>query len=904
MEASYQPRKRPVSDMKPPPLPNLTHARHRIRSTGTSADVGYGKRPDPNNASEQRKALAEFRFFDEDRCGESTRESLSGETQPHHLNVSNLCNYDEPSTDLAMLVNMYTATDALGFPPPPGLPRYNDVSRLKLEEPLHPSGSLVLKREVIPVLECEDVDIVPHEQSPENNRAATVEHLLANRTETSRGNMSRSEAGVFDDRPNGSGEAYRVQRNSTNQYSAHIGEAFGSAQGFSIRRKSLPASTEPLMSPLNTLEATQKWLNSLADQENKGSRDDPAVLSGKLPRGPISVEKGVISRPHEAPSRKTPKSEAPKSLRHRRSSEVSQSSSSVQDDVVRPATQGPSTRPASPPLHRNTAGTRKPLDKKNRENWTLYNISCWTEAAHLKTLLKGPVLEFRIETHGEPFLRNVSRKMLEHFCGEKHLARLIRDHGLIPEQAGEEDGDPNVLVFPETTVDASAIMRIIRYMRRCCMRTTTLTKPHFQLRAPPSIQANVETIRACNIFGLYADAHRLQYFLTDKKIPGGKLTMEDVETIWEGYGGGLRDSAYTDALLTHLIYNVLGSDSVDREDIMVLLKEEKFAGLRELLATELGIKKRAAEDSEMFQMRKQLEREKIAGEADGKLKRLSKLDKIRAVRGPMVQGRLLRVLSYDALLEPDLTAETRYKAKVGLRGRAVSTPNLLDEADKQEKTITGSLYQEALRDIKQGRTSAGRDSLTSEVLSDLEKENQPQHTISHRKPAAPETFGRSHEQHRRQESHIQRPEDIGPPVPPKDHTPVKTRTTGTGNPTTATLSTRIPTILTPMKDPTQKPQPAPPTRRTPQHFQSQIAARGRGRVRAPTRTVHNAGKRRLITSTANTGSALQPTANPPILLQRTDPWWTTLGASQAPKLKGKKSPHKLKQAWDELRNFF
>lgn len=354
-------------------------------------------------------------------------------------------------------------------------------------------------------------------------------------------------------------------------------------------------------------------------------------------------------------------------------------------------------RPASPPLHRFETVTRMRLEPQDRGHWTLYDLSCWSDRVHLKSLLKGPVFEFRTEPDALPFLQNVSEEMLKHFCGEDQVARLIIDFSLPSNQEEYEDEEASILVFPESLVDPTAIMRIVRYMRRCCARTTTVTKPHFQLHAPPSLEANIETIRACNIFGLYADARRLQNFLTTKRIPGGNLTMEDVEIIWEGYDGGLRDSVYTDALLTHIVYNVLGSDNVDREDLLMLLEQEEFSELRKMIGYELGVKKRKAEEKEAFMMRKQMERADRNDEAK-RGKQLTKREAFLASRGPTVQGRLLRVLSQDALMVADSTLQKRYKTRPSLR-RPVSTPDLCKEQERLESV--GYLYQNALKGIKE-----------------------------------------------------------------------------------------------------------------------------------------------------------------------------------------------------------
>ncbi|KAJ4289631.1 hypothetical protein N0V90_010960 [Kalmusia sp. IMI 367209] len=680
--------------------------------------------------------------------------------------------------------------------PPPRMQEYIDTSRLKVEKLTHPSGSMVLKRDfsedllnirgkdesaidqalekgvepaakesgekgkgskklscLLPFTEKTSLDTLEYgttgtsieddvNRQMKRSRAADVSVLQSRKTEKDRGHCM-------------SVPLLRRESNGSDYEQVSIpGERPRSTKDFRIRRQSPTSTKQPFNDSSMTFESKRAWVDDLMDENSSNWSDESVVGSDGL------------TALYSAPIPKFKQSRTPPKKPSGKSRKGYQQPRPQTPQHVRPGT--PTTRPTSPPIHRNTADTRKPLEDKERDDWTLYNLSCWTNKNHLKTLLKGPKFEFRTSPHGGPFLTNVSQQMLEHFCGKDHLARILRDYSLRPENRKEEDG--NVLIFPEILVDKTAIMRIVRYMRRCCMRTTTVMKPQFQLRAPPSLEANIETIRACNVFGLYADARRIQRFLTDKKIPGGKVTMEDVETIWEGYDGKLRDSMYTDALLTHIIYNVLGSDSIDREDFMVLLEQEEFAGLRELVGTELGIKKRAAEQIDIFKMRKGTERKEKEDRAKGKGKQLNTLERLRAEKGrPMVQGRLLRVLSTDALFEIDSTADLRYK-----RLHRKSTPQLsVGNNAKDMHLDSASLYNYAVRDMKGEEPTADIEGMPTDSLSELEEKGlSPRSeltTHSNRRPAAPTPSGHPTDIDESETLRTHDSSESRPAVPPKDH---------------------------------------------------------------------------------------------------------------------------------------
>lgn len=945
METSRQFRKRPQSEIKSASRRAPTYGHRRSRSTGGTSAVSPEDKSHRKISTRESTAFAEFMFFDDDDDddgpGPGSTESVT-KTRPlpvlpeeESLVNLKLVGEVEFGTSVGHRTRILKDASPPGSSLPPSFPECVDTSKMSLEELTHPSGSPVLKQKF--VSNDENLTALACSHELEDDHGVTAKHTARSKERTGIRSNDRLDTtkdvlhtirdsvlatleeptlsvvkhvagpGHIEEqntKPNiitigkGNDPGLQLRRQSANEQRNQQQQAYKDAQNPSIRRKSLPASAKIVPeSSTTTLESTQEWLNSLADEESEAWKNDTVAGTIEILEHTSSATKKPTPHPQSISVRSNLSSQErtrslptkPKPLRSNNAKEVAPNK---QSRNMRLATPGPSARPASPPLRRNVAAHRKPLEKQDRDSSTLYNTSCWTDKSYLKTLLKGPVLEFRVDPHGEPFLINVSQEMLKHFCGEKHIDRLIRDHSLRPEQRGDEDEEATILVFPGELVDATAIMRIVRYMRRCCMCTTTLTKPHFQLHAPPSLEANIETIRACNMLGLYADARRLQYFLTDKKIPGGRLTMEDVETIWEGYDGGLRDSAYTDALLTHLVYNVLGSDSVDREDIMVLLEQEEFAGLKELLGMELGIKKRAAESREMFQMRKESEREDRVNQKNGKGRRLSKLEKIRASRGPMIQGRLLRMLSYDALFEPDLTAETRYKPRPGLGRGSASTPDLMDRTDGDEELVSvGSLYQGALKEIKGAITAAERIQTLPEGVSDVEEETSVLSTLTPSRTAAPTLLGQKHATSSLAERQVQDWEDVRPAVPRKDYHPNGAGTRRTAEPLRSwgKAMHHQNAAVVPETGSNANVRPLDSSQRT----------RMYATTNAPSSFGSNVGQSQPRSYFANGNYTHSIASGTSTLRSRTDPWWGTLGYS--PPLAKKKSPNRLKQMWNEVR---
>src|SRR5690349_315440 len=108
--------------------------------------------------------------------------------------------------------------------------------------------------------------------------------------------------------------------------------------------------------------------------------------------------------------------------------------------------------------------------------------------------------------------------MLFHFCDYSTVERRFHL---------STDESPDTLEISPSESEKSGIVRVIRYMRRWC--TSCGAEPTGELRVPPSMR-----VGACRLFGLYADANRIEDLIVGNFMGGENCstTDEHVELIW------------------------------------------------------------------------------------------------------------------------------------------------------------------------------------------------------------------------------------------------------------------------------------------------------------------------------------------------------------------------------------
>jgi hypothetical protein len=242
----------------------------------------------------------------------------------------------------------------------------------------------------------------------------------------------------------------------------------------------------------------------------------------------------------------------------------------------------------------------KPLSPINGNTSGLFDILQRSTSKEIALCRSGMRVEIVNATSGEVYVRDILMRMLWHFCGISALERLA---------LGKEER-VDILKIPGDEAEKSGIARVIRYMRRAC--TGGIVRPTGELRIP-SFSAGIETVRACRIFGLEADARRIEELMTHNWMSSEEwyMTDEHVELIWNGHGGLLRETALGDAIAWFVLNEVQTDTHPLTDDIMWMLDQEDYESLKERLHNEdLGIRKRWRHESrEEFLKRCGVERE-------------------------------------------------------------------------------------------------------------------------------------------------------------------------------------------------------------------------------------------------------------------------------------------------------
>jgi hypothetical protein len=198
---------------------------------------------------------------------------------------------------------------------------------------------------------------------------------------------------------------------------------------------------------------------------------------------------------------------------------------------------------------------------------TLYKLASQTPTPTLATLLLPPYTSLVNASTHETYIPSVPIRMLEHFCGVNAIEKLV------PRYSASRD----VLEIPDMAAEHSGIARVIRFMRRCCLPSTHTSCG--DLRVPPSLREAIETVRACWVLGLQADAERIEGLIVRKWMaqPTWCMTVEQIELIWDGYFGSLRDTGFGDAVVWFVL--VEAQNGMLTEEMRKMLELERYVGL-------------------------------------------------------------------------------------------------------------------------------------------------------------------------------------------------------------------------------------------------------------------------------------------------------------------------------------
>jgi hypothetical protein len=201
---------------------------------------------------------------------------------------------------------------------------------------------------------------------------------------------------------------------------------------------------------------------------------------------------------------------------------------------------------------------------------TLFKIACNSNRKELAKCLSGATINIANGSTGETYVTNVPERMLLHFCGEEVLEQLLPSYGAVQD----------VLEIPTSEAEGLAIARVIRFMKRCCSPTSH--KASGEMRIPPSIRDGLETIRACRVLGLLADAERIEKLMSRDWMgsEAWEMTDETIDLIWSAYFGEFRESEMGDAIVWFVLNETQKNTMGLAEETWWLLDQEEYRTLK------------------------------------------------------------------------------------------------------------------------------------------------------------------------------------------------------------------------------------------------------------------------------------------------------------------------------------
>lgn len=241
-----------------------------------------------------------------------------------------------------------------------------------------------------------------------------------------------------------------------------------------------------------------------------------------------------------------------------------------------------STSPTSDPLHSNRlppARSRSNSASKKTHNQdasdptkSMFSNAKASSMQFLQDLLDSSKVDIVNEDTGEIYIRGVSLNMLKYFCGGSTINALLFS---------------KTIRIPPTHASSDGIIRVVRYMRRCCQGLSR--RPTGELRTPPSIKEGIATSLACRFFYLDADGDHLEKLVAQDFMgsPRFFITDEDVVLIWCGYKGTLRDTPFADALVWFVLEHVMSGTHALADEVRWLLEQEEFEELKARVRCEL-----------------------------------------------------------------------------------------------------------------------------------------------------------------------------------------------------------------------------------------------------------------------------------------------------------------------------
>ncbi|KAH4040830.1 hypothetical protein HBH43_035410 [Parastagonospora nodorum] len=230
----------------------------------------------------------------------------------------------------------------------------------------------------------------------------------------------------------------------------------------------------------------------------------------------------------------------------------------------------------SPPhRHRRKLG---PLRTSTPSDPSIYKTATSTSTKVLASLLVGPKINIVNGSSGEVYVSGVPERMLVYFCGQEAVSRLLPGYNTPQE----------VLEVPASEAEKKGIVRVMRFMRRCCSPRSHASSGDIQIpQGNDYLRDGIDTVRACRVFDLRVDADRMERLVVQNLV----LSDDAIDQVWNGHFGCMRDTSFGDAV----VWFILTETQKDRigmgEELMCMLEYEEFKELKERVREEVKIRK-------------------------------------------------------------------------------------------------------------------------------------------------------------------------------------------------------------------------------------------------------------------------------------------------------------------------
>jgi hypothetical protein len=228
---------------------------------------------------------------------------------------------------------------------------------------------------------------------------------------------------------------------------------------------------------------------------------------------------------------------------------------------------------------------------------TVYKTARSSTAQTLATCLLGPQIDIVNGTTSEIYVPDVPLQMLFLFCSSAVIERLLPGYGFPQDK----------LEIPDAEAERGGVIRVIRYMRRCCAPARTHTSSG-EMRIPQgALSVGIETVRAYRVLGLHPDADRLERLVVGTVL-NGRISDEHIDLIWNGYFTRLRETSFGEAVVWFILKEMQSNENILVEELMLLMEQEEYKELKERVRRENKIRLWRQESRDEFLGRWAMER--------------------------------------------------------------------------------------------------------------------------------------------------------------------------------------------------------------------------------------------------------------------------------------------------------